>query len=208
LSTTPPATGWCRSRAGNVCVNRRNNFGHKWFQLLALCKTDRAPLTSQLPVVVLGGSGCEGRPLTLDEAGYVLPADIGAEFLFQAISDRAERAALIVTTNLPSSDWSMVFPHAKSSGALVDRITVARVLQTSSTRVKPVPAPPHQYALREATAPLPARPPGGTAPAGWHTRVPNRKIVALAELFIVCQSVSREHESTAGHSGSTGNRTH
>ena len=31
-------------------------------------------------------------------------ADIGAEFLFQVISDRAERAALIITTNLPFSE--------------------------------------------------------------------------------------------------------
>jgi DNA replication protein DnaC len=31
--------------------------------------------------------------------GYVPLADIGAEFLFQVISERAERAAIIVTTN-------------------------------------------------------------------------------------------------------------
>ena len=39
--------------------------------------------------------------IALDEVGYMPLADIGAEFLFQVISDRAERAALIVTTNLP-----------------------------------------------------------------------------------------------------------
>ena len=39
--------------------------------------------------------------IALDEVGYVPLADIGAEFLFQVISERAERAALIVTTNLP-----------------------------------------------------------------------------------------------------------
>jgi DNA replication protein DnaC len=37
--------------------------------------------------------------IALDEVGYVPLADIGAEFLFEVISDRAERAALIVTTN-------------------------------------------------------------------------------------------------------------
>lgn len=37
--------------------------------------------------------------IALDEVGYVPLADIGAEFLFQVISDRAERAALILTTN-------------------------------------------------------------------------------------------------------------
>jgi DNA replication protein DnaC len=41
----------------------------------------------------------------LDEVGYVPLADIGGEFLFQVIAERAERAALIVTTNLPFSEW-------------------------------------------------------------------------------------------------------
>jgi len=36
--------------------------------------------------------------IALDEVGYVPLADIGAEFLFQVISERAERAAIIVTT--------------------------------------------------------------------------------------------------------------
>ena len=42
--------------------------------------------------------------IALDEVGYVPLADIGAEFLFQVISERAERAAIIVTTNLPFSE--------------------------------------------------------------------------------------------------------
>jgi DNA replication protein DnaC len=37
--------------------------------------------------------------IAVDEVGYVPLADVGAEFLFQVISDRAEKAALIVTTN-------------------------------------------------------------------------------------------------------------
>jgi len=36
--------------------------------------------------------------------------EIGAEFLFQVIAERAERASLIVTTNLPFSEWTQVFP--------------------------------------------------------------------------------------------------
>jgi hypothetical protein len=46
-----------------------------------------------------------------DEVGYVPLADIGAEFLFQVIAERAERATLIVTTNLPFSEWTQVFPN-------------------------------------------------------------------------------------------------
>ena len=50
-------------------------------------------------------------------------ADIGAEFLFQVISERAERAAIIVTTNLPFSEWTTVFPNPRLCKALLDRIT-------------------------------------------------------------------------------------
>jgi len=38
-------------------------------------------------------------------------AELGAELLFQVIADRAERAAVIVTTNLPFSEWGQVFPN-------------------------------------------------------------------------------------------------
>ncbi len=40
----------------------------------------------------------------LDEVGYVPLADIGAEFLFQVIAERAELATFIITTNLPFSE--------------------------------------------------------------------------------------------------------
>jgi len=61
--------------------------------------------------------------IALDEAGYVPLADIGAEFLFQVISERAERAAIIVTTNLPFSEWTTVFPNPRLCKGLLDRIT-------------------------------------------------------------------------------------
>lgn len=61
--------------------------------------------------------------IALDEVGYVPLAEEGAEFLFQVISDRAERAALIVTTNLPFSEWTTVFPNPRLCKALLDRVT-------------------------------------------------------------------------------------
>jgi DNA replication protein DnaC len=39
--------------------------------------------------------------IVLDEVVYVPFAQVGAELLFQVISERAERATLIITTNLP-----------------------------------------------------------------------------------------------------------
>jgi DNA replication protein DnaC len=38
--------------------------------------------------------------IALDEVGYVPLAEVGAELLFQVIAERAEKAAVIVTTNL------------------------------------------------------------------------------------------------------------
>jgi DNA replication protein DnaC len=71
--------------------------------------------------------------IALDEGGYVPLADIGAEFLFQVISERAERKALIVTTNLPFSEWTTVFPNPRLCKALLDRITDrAHIIETGT----------------------------------------------------------------------------
>ena len=61
--------------------------------------------------------------IVLDEVGYVPFAQGGAELLFQVISKRAERTAWIITTNLPFSEWTQVFPNARLCKALLDRIT-------------------------------------------------------------------------------------
>jgi DNA replication protein DnaC len=51
--------------------------------------------------------------IAIDEVGYVPLADLGAEFLFQVIAERAEKAAVIMTTNLPFSEWTQVIPNAR-----------------------------------------------------------------------------------------------
>jgi DNA replication protein DnaC len=69
----------------------------------------------------------------IDEVGYVPLAEIGAELLFQVVSDRAEKAALIITTNLPFSEWTQVFTNARLCKALLDRITDrATIIETGS----------------------------------------------------------------------------
>jgi len=69
--------------------------------------------------------------IALDELGYVPLADAGAEFLFQVIAERAERAAIIVTTNLPFSEWTQVFPNPRLCKALLDRVTDrAHIIET------------------------------------------------------------------------------
>ncbi len=50
------------------------------------------------------------RLLILDELGYVPLSKADAELLFQVISQRQERLPIIITTNLPFSEWTTIFP--------------------------------------------------------------------------------------------------
>lgn len=71
--------------------------------------------------------------IVLDEVGYVPFAQVGAELLFQVISERAERATLVITTNLPFSEWTQVFPSTRLCKALLDRITDrAHIIETGT----------------------------------------------------------------------------
>ena len=61
--------------------------------------------------------------LLLDELGYLRLPDGAAELVFQVLSERHERASLIITTNLPFGEWTKVFPDARLAKAVVDRLT-------------------------------------------------------------------------------------
>jgi DNA replication protein DnaC len=71
--------------------------------------------------------------IAIDEVGYVPMADMGAEFLFQVVAERAEKAAVILTTNLPFSEWTQVIPNARLCKALLDHITDrAHIIETGT----------------------------------------------------------------------------
>jgi DNA replication protein DnaC len=71
--------------------------------------------------------------IAIDEVGYVPLAEVGAEFLFQVIAERAEKAAVLLTTNLPFSEWTQVIPNARLCKALLDRITDrAHIIETGT----------------------------------------------------------------------------
>ena len=59
--------------------------------------------------------------LILDELGYVPHGARGADHLFNIISQRHERAATIITTNLAYKKWGDAFDCAASINAAVDR---------------------------------------------------------------------------------------
>jgi DNA replication protein DnaC len=51
----------------------------------------------------------------------------------QIIAARAKRAAVIVTTNLPFSNWTSIFPAARFCKAVLDQVTEqAHTVETGS----------------------------------------------------------------------------
>jgi DNA replication protein DnaC len=60
--------------------------------------------------------------LCIDEIGYLSYDARAADLLFQVVSRRYERKSLVLTTNLPFSDWPTIFPNAATATALIDRL--------------------------------------------------------------------------------------
>lgn len=61
--------------------------------------------------------------LICDELGYLSFSRSGAELLFQVFADRYERGSLLITSNLPFSEWAQVFQGERMTAALLDRLT-------------------------------------------------------------------------------------
>jgi len=61
--------------------------------------------------------------LIIDELGFVPLSKIGAELLFETISQRYEQGAILITSNLPFDEWTEIFGSERLTGALLDRLT-------------------------------------------------------------------------------------
>ena len=63
-------------------------------------------------------------------------ADLGAEFLFHVIAERAEKATVIITTNLLPSEWTKLIPNfvpERYFGEAQDEFTTNPKIWSSST---------------------------------------------------------------------------
>lgn len=61
--------------------------------------------------------------LIIDELSYLTFNRYQSEMLFQVISERSERASVIITTNLEFSAWTELFEKEIMVAALIDRVT-------------------------------------------------------------------------------------
>ncbi|WP_066605361.1 IS21-like element helper ATPase IstB [Celeribacter halophilus] len=61
--------------------------------------------------------------LIIDELGFVPLSKTGAELLFELISQRYERGATLITSNLPFDEWTETFGTERLTGALLDQLT-------------------------------------------------------------------------------------
>jgi len=61
--------------------------------------------------------------LIIDELSYLTFNRYQSEMLFQVISERSEKASVIITTNLEFSEWTQLFENEMMLAALIDRVT-------------------------------------------------------------------------------------
>lgn len=61
--------------------------------------------------------------LIIYELGFVPLSKTGAELLFELISQRYERGATLITSNLPFDEWTETLGSERLTGVLLDRIT-------------------------------------------------------------------------------------
>ncbi len=61
--------------------------------------------------------------LICDELGYVTMSRGGVELLFRVFAERYERGSILVTSNLPFSEWGQIFQGERMTAALLDRLT-------------------------------------------------------------------------------------
>ena len=60
--------------------------------------------------------------LLIDELGYLSFDARGADLLYQVFNKRYQRAATVVTTNLPFKDWGKLFHNTAAASAIADRL--------------------------------------------------------------------------------------
>ncbi len=75
--------------------------------------------------------------LILDEMAYLPLSRSDAELLFRVLGERHEVKPIVLTTNLPFSEWTTMFPDARLCRAIVDRLTHhAHIIETGKKSIR------------------------------------------------------------------------
>jgi DNA replication protein DnaC len=60
--------------------------------------------------------------LVIDDLGYVQQSREEMEVLFTLLAERYERGSVLLTSNLPFSQWETIFKDAMTTAAAIDRL--------------------------------------------------------------------------------------
>jgi DNA replication protein DnaC len=77
--------------------------------------------------------------LIIDDIGYVQQDRQEMEVLFSLLADRYERGSVMITSNLPFSQWDKIFKDPMTTAAAIDRLvhhSVILELNLSSYRLE------------------------------------------------------------------------
>lgn len=82
--------------------------------------------------------------LIIDELAYAPLSTVGADLLFDVVSQRYERGSTVITSSLPFEEWINVFGTAQLTGAVLDRlIHHAHILQMQGESYRLKQSMPH-----------------------------------------------------------------
>jgi DNA replication protein DnaC len=103
------------------------------FTTLAALANELQEAESRRELARVVGRYARTELVVLDELGYLALPEGAAELVFQVISERNERGAFIITTNLSFGEWTKVFPDPRLAKAVVDRVThKAHIIDTGT----------------------------------------------------------------------------
>ncbi len=102
-------------------VEHAKQLDQPWLEIsLGLRAPEHAEDVDQL--VSTGHSSARPTLLVVDEVGYILFDPEAASLMFSLVSNRYERASMIVISNKPFSVWGEIFGDDMAATAMIDRL--------------------------------------------------------------------------------------